>query len=81
MIRQGGAAWSSKLVQSIKGRSAHKLQQEFCELRRCDWGQHLWARGHSTGAVDEETIKAYIESQRWADDGGEAFKVTPPPSP
>ncbi len=52
--------------------------------RRRYWGQHLWARGYfcaTVGAVDEETIKAYIESQRWADDGGEAFKVTPPPSP
>ncbi len=74
----------AKLVQSIKGRSSRKLQQEFSELRRRYWGQHLWARGYfcaTVGAVDEETIKAYIESQRWADDGGEAFKVTPPPSP
>ena len=74
----------AKLVQSIKGRSSRKLQQEFSELRRRYWGQHLWARGYfcaTVGAVDEETIKAYIESQKWEDDGGEAFKVTPPPSP
>ena len=74
----------AKLVQSIKGRSSRKLQQEFSELRRRYWGQHLWARGYfcaTVGAVDEETIKEYIESQRWEDDGGEAFKVTPPPSP
>ena len=74
----------AKLVQSIKGRSSRKLQQEFPRLRKQYWGQHLWARGYfcaTVGAVDEETIKAYIEAQRWEDDGGAAFKVTPPPSP
>jgi len=74
----------SKLVQYIKGRSSHKLQREFPRLRKRYWGQHLWARGYfcaTVGAVDEEAIKQYIESQKWEDDGGKGFKVEPPPSP
>jgi len=34
-----------KLVQYIKGRSSRRLQEEFPELRKRYWGQHLWARG------------------------------------
>ena len=34
----------SKLVQNIKGRSSRKLQDEFQELRKRYWAQHLWAR-------------------------------------
>ena len=75
---------ASKLIQYIKGRSSRKLQQEFPDLRRRFWGQHLWGRGYfcaTVGAVDEETIKKYIEDQKWEDDGGAGFKVEPPPSP
>ena len=53
----------SKLVQYIKGRSSRRLQQEFTEVRKQFWGQHLWARGYfcaTVGAVDEQTFKAYI---------------------
>jgi hypothetical protein len=32
------------------------------------------------GAVDEETIKKYIESQQWHDDQ-EGFKITAPTKP
>ena len=75
---------ASKLIQYIEGRSSRKLQEEFPQLRKRYWGQHFWAREYfcaTVGAVDEETIKAYIESQRWEDDGGDSFKVEPPPSP
>jgi len=34
----------AKLVQYIKGRSLRRLQDEFPELRKRYWGQHLWAR-------------------------------------
>ena len=73
----------AKLVPFIKGRSSRKLQEEFPELRRKYWGQHLWARGYfcaSVGAVDEQTIKQYIENQRW-DEDDQGFKITAPPSP
>ena len=74
----------SKLIQYVKGRSSRKLQDEFPELRKRYWGQHLWARGYfcaTVGAVDEDTIKKYIESHKWEEDGGDGFKVEPPPSP
>ena len=53
-----------ELVQYVKGRSLRRLQDEFEELRKKYWGKHLWARGYicaTVGAVDEETIKRYIE--------------------
>ena len=56
----------SKLVGYIKGKSSRKLQQEYTEIRRKFWGQHLWARGYfaaSSGNVTDEVIKAYIEKQ------------------
>jgi len=67
----------AKLVQYIKGRSSRRLQDEFEELRKRYWGQHLWARGYfcaTVGAVDEDTIRRYIESQKWDEDEG--FKIT-----
>ena len=73
----------SKLVQYIKGRSSRRLQEEFPELRKRYWGQHLWARGYScasVGAVDEETIRRYIESQQW-DEDDKGFKITAPTEP
>jgi len=74
---------SAKLVQYIKGRSSRRLQDEFPELRKQYWGQHLWARGYccaTVGAVDEATIKAYIESQKW-DEDEHGFKITAPTKP
>jgi putative transposase len=53
--------------------------------RSCDsgtGGQHLWARGYfcaSVGAVDEQTIKQYIENQRW-DEDDQASRSPRPPS-
>jgi putative transposase len=73
----------SKLVQYVKGRSSRRLQEEFGELRKQFWGQHLWARGYfcaTVGAVDEKTVKEYIESQKW-DDDAEGFKITAPTKP
>ena len=73
----------SKLVQFLKGRSSRRLQEEFPELRKRYWGQHLWARGYfcaTVGAVDEKTIMEYIENQKW-DDDAESFKITEPTKP
>ena len=72
----------AKVVQYLKGRSSRKLQDEFPELRKRYWGQHLWARGYfcaSVGAVDEDTIKKYIENQKGDDEQG--FKITAPTEP
>ena len=73
----------AKIVQYIKGRSSRRLQEEFPELRKRYWGQHLWARGYfcaTVGAADEETIKAYIENQKW-DEDEQVFKIAAPAEP
>ena len=73
----------AKLVQFLKGRSSRMLQRDFPHLRKRYWGQHLWARGcfcATVGAVDEKTVMAYIESQKW-DQDDEGFKITAPTEP
>ncbi len=65
----------SELVQRLKGRSSRLMLQEFGELKRAYWGQHLWARGYfvaSTGNVTDAIIAEYIEKQGQQDfDAGE----------
>ena len=54
----------AQMMQWIKGRTSRRLQEEFAELRRRYWGQHLWARGYfcaTSGAVTDEMIREYIE--------------------
>jgi putative transposase len=56
----------SDLVQRLKGRSSRRMMDEYTELKKQFWGQHLWARGYfaaSTGNVTEDVVKQYIESQ------------------
>jgi putative transposase len=56
----------SKVVQYLKGRSSRLLQEEFQDLKKRYWGQHLWGRGYfcaTVGSVTEEMIKQYIENQ------------------
>ena len=67
---------ASKIVQLLKGRSSKMMQEEFEELRKRYWGQHLWARGYfcrTVGTVTEETIREYIENQ--TDESNEIFKI------
>lgn len=55
-----------QIMQYLKGRSSKMLQEEFVELKKRYWGQHLWAVGYfcrTVGAVTEEMIKQYIEEQ------------------
>lgn len=73
----------ANLVEYIKGRSSRRLQEEFPELRKRYWGQHLWARGYfcaTVGAVDKKTIREYIESQKW-DEDDQGFKIVAPAEP
>ena len=49
----------SKIVQCLKGRSSRLIQEEFPDLKKKYWGQHLWAVGYfcaTVGAVTEETV-------------------------
>jgi REP-associated tyrosine transposase len=66
----------SQMMQYLKGKSSRVMLQEFAELRRRYWGQHLWARGYfcaSSGTVTDEMIKAYIDQQDVPPDDG--FRV------
>ena len=56
----------SQIVQYLKGRSSRLIQDEFPELRKRYWGQHLWARGYfcaTVGSVTKETVQEYISTQ------------------
>ena len=56
----------SQIVQYLKGRSSRLIQDEFPELKKRYWGQHLWARGYfcaTVGSVNKETIQDYINNQ------------------
>lgn len=67
----------SKLMQYLKGRTSRLLQEQFPELQKRYWGQHLWARGYfcaTVGSVTEEMIRNYIDNQG-KDDSGEIFKI------
>lgn len=69
----------AKIVQLIKGRSSKLLQDEFPDLKKRYWGQHMWAVGYfcrTVGTVTEDIIKAYVDNQedKTLD---EIFKVQP----
>ncbi len=36
---------SSDFVRRVKGRSSHRAEMEFPDLRKRTWGRHFWARG------------------------------------
>lgn len=61
----------SKLVKFLKCKTSRKLQQEYPQLQKRYWGQHLWARGYfavSTGNVSTDMITQYIEHHFEAND-------------
>ncbi len=62
----------SDLVRKMKGRSSHKVQREFPELRRRYWGRRFWGRGYfstTNGAITEDIVLQYLE-QHIADPTG-----------
>ena len=67
----------SKIVQYLKGRASRLIQEEFSELKKRYWGQHLWGRGYfcaTVGSVTEETTRKYIENQE-VSGSNEIFKI------
>jgi putative transposase len=58
----------SKLVNSLKGVSSRRLrQQNFSEVKRKLWGEHLWSPSYfaaSCGGAPLEIVKHHIEQQR-----------------
>jgi putative transposase len=66
----------SRLLQWLKGKTAHHLMAEFAHLKKRFWGRHLWARGYfccSSGNVTDEVIAEYIANQNESQD--EDFRV------
>ncbi len=66
----------SRLMQWLKGRTAHHLLAEFPHLKRQFWGRHLWARGYfccSSWNVTDDVIAKYIAEQNV--DQGDDFKA------
>ncbi|MBR1479411.1 MAG: IS200/IS605 family transposase [Alphaproteobacteria bacterium] len=56
----------SKVVRYTEGKSSRKLQEEFQELKKEYWGQHLWARGcfvATSGLISAKDVQKYIEKQ------------------
>jgi putative transposase len=56
----------AKIVQYLKGRSSRLIQDEFPELKKRHWGQHLWARGYfcaTVGRATQDMTGEYIEHQ------------------
>ena len=54
----------SYFMQRVKGRSSHKIQQEFPELRKRYWGQRFWARGYfctTSGNITDDIILQYLD--------------------
>ena len=60
----------SKLVNSLKGVSAHRLRAAHLpEVERKMWGPHFWSPSYcavSCGGAPLEIVKRYVEKQRGA---------------
>ena len=59
-----------KLAQVMKGKSSFKIQQEFPELKKRYWGQHIWGRGYfcgTSGTVSDEMIQDYLKNHNTKD--------------
>ena len=68
----------SRLVQWLKGKTAHELMAEFPHVKKQFWRRHLWARGYfccSSGNVTDEIVAEYIANQNVSEGQDEDFKV------
>jgi putative transposase len=57
----------SDLIKRLKGRSARLMLDEFGELKKRYWGQHLWGISYgawSTGNITDEMIQAYLDHHK-----------------
>ena len=66
----------SRLLQWLKGKTAHHLMAEFPHIKKQFWGRHIGARGYfccSSGNVTDEVIAKYIAEQNIDQD--EDFRV------
>jgi putative transposase len=54
----------SHLMRLMKGRSSHKVQREFPQLKKRYWGCHFWGRGDFSTTNDtltEDIVLQYLE--------------------
>ena len=54
----------SDLVRLTKGRSSHKIQREFPQIKKRYWGRHFCGRGYfstTNGAITEDIVLQYLE--------------------
>ena len=54
----------SDFVRRVKGRSSHRAQMEFPEIRKRYWGRHFWARGYfctTSGNITDDMILQYLQ--------------------
>jgi len=54
----------SDLMRKMKGRSSHKEQREFAQLKKRYWGRHFLGRGYfstTNGAITEDIVLQYLE--------------------
>ena len=60
----------SEMMGFLKGKLALRTFDQFPELRKRYWGQHLWSRGYcvSTIGLDEERIRKYVKWQTKRDE-------------
>ena len=67
----------SEVMKRIKGKSETRLWKTFPELRKRYWGQHVWARGYfvTTGGVEDEVIKKYIQEQEYEEQRLEQLRL------
>ena len=66
----------SEIVKRLKGRSARLMLDEYTELKKRYWGQHLWGIGYgawSSGNITDEMIQDYLEHHRDGPNGGQNF--------
>ena len=48
----------------MKGRSSHKIQREFPQIKKRYWGRRFWGRGYfstTNGAITEDIVLRYLE--------------------
>ena len=50
---------AGKVMQLLKGGTSHMLQDEFPQLKKRYWGQHLWARGYYPKIEPNVSIHAF----------------------
>jgi len=74
----------AQVMNTIKSLTARALYDEFPQLRKVQWGGHIWADGYYVGSsgehVTSDLIRRYIEYQKAESAGPKQLRLfdTPP---